>query len=92
MFFNHLKSDFILLSDPYKIRQIHSNLEFVKMQFSVKSIVFIFFFFFFFFFTSHGGFLLSITRYVSGVGISVAGLNRAKFRFYRFQRFCLLFS
>ena len=48
MFFNHLKSDFILLSDPYKIRQIHSNLEFVKMQFSVKSIVFIFFFFFFF--------------------------------------------
>ena len=40
MFFDHLKSDFILLSDPYKIRQIHSNLEFVKMQFSVKSIVF----------------------------------------------------
>ena len=28
------------MSDPYKIRQIHSNLEFVKMQFSVKSIVF----------------------------------------------------
>ena len=31
MFFNHLKSDFILLSDPYKIRQIHYELEFVKM-------------------------------------------------------------
>ena len=26
------------MSDPYKIRQIHYELEFVKMQFSVKSI------------------------------------------------------
>ena len=38
MFFNHLKNDFILLSDPYNIRQIHYESGFVKMQFSVKSI------------------------------------------------------
>ena len=41
------------------------------------------------FFSSHGGYLLNTTLYVSGVGFSVAGLDRAKFGFYRFQ--CFLF-
>ena len=41
------------------------------------------------FFSSHVSYLLNTTLYVSGVGFSVAGLDRAKFGFYRFQ--CFLF-
>ena len=35
--------------------------------------------------TFHGGYLLNVS--VPGVGFSVAGLDRAKFGFYRFQSF-----
>ena len=37
------------------------------------------------FFTYLGGYLISITLYVPGVGFSIAGLDLAKFGFYRFR-------
>ena len=38
-------------------------------------------------FTSHLGYLLNTTLLIPGVGFSVADLDRAKFGFYRCQRF-----
>ena len=42
------------------------------------------------FFTSHGGYLLNTTLKVPGVRFSVAGLDRAKSGFYRFQSFLFI--
>ena len=42
------------------------------------------------FFTSQRGYLLNTTLNVPGVGFSVAGLDRAKFGFYRFQIFLFI--
>ena len=42
------------------------------------------------FFTSHGGYLLTTTLYVPGVGISVEGLDGAKFGFYRVWSFLFI--
>ena len=42
------------------------------------------------FLTSHGGYLLNTTLKVPGVRFSVAGLDRAKSGFYRFQSFLFI--
>ena len=39
------------------------------------------------FLISHGGYLLNTTLKAPGAGFSGAGLERAEFGFYRFQRF-----
>ena len=41
-------------------------------------------------FTSYGGYLLNTKLYVPSVGVSVAGLDRAKLGVYQFQSFLFI--
>ena len=56
------------------------GLKYINVLFELKHRIFI----------SHGVYFLNTTLKVPGVGFSIAGLDRAKFDFYRFQRLLLV--
>ena len=56
------------------------GLKYINVLFELKHRIFI----------SHGVYFLNATLKVPGVGFSIAGLDRAKFDFYRFQRLLLI--